>query len=743
MKKSLLLASLHFIFWNVFSVFLVAADLQSVVLGRGVERFEIGPILYQDDFGNLDRWVVQVEEKDGFPEALVEARDGALHCFLPGRGCTVWFREKMKTRLSISYEVICPEATEGMRGVVVKDVNNFWLASDVEDKENGLFDSDRYYGNFSSYDKMHGYYASSGGGKNTTTRMRRYPRKRGGKPVAHIALTERDGQEEFLLTPGKKMKVQLVAFDDFVQYIVDGKLVYEMAAGDDVGMEVYKRGKKKRVVGQYDPTEYPVHKEGFFGFRMVGTHHIYSNFRVHELVALPEREKVVSSIAELQSAAALSDQNVVMKPGHYLVEDVEVGRPLVHFTGSRNHFDLTGVTIEMPIAKLREMGFERTREMSCSYLIRGHEVVLKGGRFVNSYASPLPERIDFGAYNQDSDHHPIRSMTEIVVRGNDVLLQGCEVIVRGSSPYGYGNMFGIGPTAVIPLYKHSGILVRGDRAVLDGCQVKMEAFGHAIFTQRGDDITVKNCRVEGGLRASEDFLNENDDGDLGKKYDHKIQWPKSVRGLRVPKNHMINLCEDGIRAYKGTGKITVENCQVSKTRGGIKLYMAKSAMVRNCEVRDCVVQGYSVPSRGVIENCRGNAAYGPLLYIHSDGHNGQKIEIEVIPAPHGVGDHVLAAIKGRGHQIRFTTKSEEGAQLQRPIVVGYPMRFDYLSVDFPAVPAGMEGLLEKHGVQEFVAENITLNNETSHPIVLGKYAQKNRTQSKSAVKDLGKRNVVE
>ena len=55
----------------------------------------------------------------------------------------------------------------------------------------------------------------------------------------------------------------------------------------------------------------------------------------------------------------------------------------------------------------------------------------------------------------------------------------------------------------------------------------------------------------------------------------------------------------------------------------------------------------------------------------------------------------------------------------------------------------MEGLLEKHGVQEFVAENITLNNETSHPIVLGKYAQKNRTQSKSAVKDLGKRNVVE
>lgn len=743
MKKSLVLTSFQFILWYVFSVLLVAAESRPVVLGRGVERFEVGPILHQDNFDDLDRWAVQVEEKGGFPEALVEARDSALHCFLPGRGCTVWFREKMKTRLSISYEVICPEPTDEMRGIAVKDVNNFWLASDVEDKEGGLFDDDRYSGNFSSYDKMNGYYASSGGGKNTTTRMRRYPRKREGKPVSHIALTERDGQEEFLLTPGKLMKVQLVAFDDLVQYIVDGRLVYEMAAGDDVAVESYKREQKKIGAGQYDLSEYPVHQEGFFGFRMVGTYHIYSNFRVHELVALPKKKKVVSSLAELQKVAALSDQDVVMKPGHYLVEKMETGRPLIHFKGSRNHFDLTGVTIEMPIARLREMGAERPRGKACSYLIKGHKVVLKGGRFVNSYENPLPEKIDFGAYNQNPDHYPKLSMTEIAVMGDDVLLQGCEVVVRGSSPYGYGNMFGLGKEAVFPLHKHSGILLRGDRAVVDGCQVKMEAFGHAIFAQRGDDIVVKNCRVEGSLRTSEDFLNENDEGDLAKKYDHKIQWPKSIRGMKMPKNHMINLCEDGIRAYRGTGKITVENCKVSKTRGGIKLYMAKSATVRNCEVRDCVVQGYSVPSGGVIENCRGNAAYGPLLYIHSDQHNGQKIEIEVMPAPHGVGDHVLAAIKGRDHHIRFTAKSEEGAQFLRPIVVGYPMRFDYLSVDFPEVPTGMESLFERYGAKKFVAEKITLDNETSHPVVLGEYSQKNRTRSKSAVKDLGKGNVVE
>ena len=143
---------------------------------------------------------------------------------------------------------------------------------------------------------------------------------------------------------------------------------------------------------------------------------------------------------------------------------------------------------------------------------------------------------------------------------------------------------------------------------------------------------------------------------------------------------MINLAEDGIRAYKPTGKITVENCKVQRMRAGIKLYLADEATIRNCEVYDCVIQGYSIPNRGVIENCRGNAAYGPLFYIHSDGHRDQNVSIEVQPAPHGIGNHPLAAIKGSGHDIRFTNGDGTGAQINRPIIVGYPMRFDYLGL---------------------------------------------------------------
>lgn len=257
-----------------------------LVLGKGKERFVVGDVLQKDDFENLERWVVQVEEKAGFPEAKVAAKDGVLDCLVPGRGCTIWFREKLKTRLTITYDVVCPEAKEGMKGVMVKDVNNFWLASDSENEDEGLFDSERYTGNFTSYNKMNGYYASSGGARNTTVRMRRYPREKNSQGTKHIALQDRDRQKDFLLTPGKRMKVQLVAFDDLVQYIVDGVLVYEMSFGEEVTVEGARGEGRQLSIEQYGAQDYPFYQEGFFGFRMVGTHHRYSNFRVHELNAL-------------------------------------------------------------------------------------------------------------------------------------------------------------------------------------------------------------------------------------------------------------------------------------------------------------------------------------------------------------------------------------------------------------------------------------------------------------------------
>jgi hypothetical protein len=87
-----------------------------------------------------------------------------------------------------------------------------------------------------------------------------------------------------MITPHKVMSIQLVAFDDVIQYIVDGELVYEIAAGDQIQVETRdKAGKRMMQKAVYDLERFPVYREGYFGFRMVGTHHIYTNFRVHAL----------------------------------------------------------------------------------------------------------------------------------------------------------------------------------------------------------------------------------------------------------------------------------------------------------------------------------------------------------------------------------------------------------------------------------------------------------------------------
>jgi hypothetical protein len=351
----------------------------------------------------------------------------------------------------------------------------------------------------------------------------------------------------------------------------------------------------------------------------------------------------------------------------------------------------------------------------------------------------MTEVIDFGGYNQ---RRKLGGMTDIAVSGDDNRIIGVKMTVRGSFPYGYGNMYGIGRGNVVGLKKHCGIRITGDRAIIDGCDIKMEAFGHVIYVQGGDRTTVRNTVIEGTLRPSNDCYNETDPGDLAKRFNYQLQWPESVRGLPIPRDHMLNCTEDGIRAYKGAGDMIVENCVVKKCRGGIKLYMAKSAKVSNCQVLDCVVQGYSLPSRGVITNSSGNAAYGPLLYIHFDGHSNQTIDLEVLPSPHALGDHPLAAIKGHGHSITFTQASGPTPETLRPIVVGYPMRFDFLCLDYPDVPDGYEEHFAKYSPKTYEASGITINNDTAHSVVLGKLSERNTVASVGRVTDLGADNRV-
>lgn len=250
-----------------------------VVTGYGKGLFEVGELLYSSDFGNRNEWLPQIEETGAQAEPRIDFFNGFLEVLMPGRGASIWNRNKFSGNVAITYKVKAPSTYVDELGVVVRDINTFWYASDP-DIPDEIFNHNKYTGAFGSYHKQQGYYASMGGRDNTTTRFRRYPRIRNGKTVGHISLSERDGLEDYLIRPDKTHTIQLVAYNDMIQYIVDGKVFYEIREGDTVRVS-RADGTQDKVV--YTKERFPPYSQGWFGFRLVNTHHIYSGFRVYRL----------------------------------------------------------------------------------------------------------------------------------------------------------------------------------------------------------------------------------------------------------------------------------------------------------------------------------------------------------------------------------------------------------------------------------------------------------------------------
>lgn len=251
------------------------------ILGYGIGRFKVAETLRSGDLDHPDRWGVQMERKSFMQEGGVTFNDGKLRVTAPGRGCTIWLKEKLPGRIAILYDVVAFGKT-GAIGVTPRDINCFWMASDPE-SAGGIFDEKRYAGRFSDYDKLHCYYASTGGAGNRTTRFRRYPREVNGAHAPHIALQDKDGKKDYLIEPDKAHRMQLVCFDDVVQYIVDGKVVYQIKDGDKVTVETENAGRASLVEDTCAVKTFPPYGEGCFGFRLTTSCHEYSNFRVCRL----------------------------------------------------------------------------------------------------------------------------------------------------------------------------------------------------------------------------------------------------------------------------------------------------------------------------------------------------------------------------------------------------------------------------------------------------------------------------
>ncbi|MFB9057321.1 right-handed parallel beta-helix repeat-containing protein [Mariniflexile ostreae] len=420
------------------------------------------------------------------------------------------------------------------------------------------------------------------------------------------------------------------------------------------------------------------------------------SFKAEDKAVMHTSKIEVSTLAALRDAVQKSNQMIVMAPGSYTLTSLPEGSRKLVCSGSNNLIDLSGVYVKVPVGAIKE-----------SYIvISGNHNTFKGGTFEDAYVNGLKEVTDFSRYNQDRSTlaFGLKGQAVLSVTGNDNIILNTKLTVRGSFPYGYGSIYGIGRDNVFGLDKRCGILINGKRNTVDGCEVQQEAFGHGIYMQQpADETLIKNTLVEGRMRPSADLYEETHPKDLPVRSDYM------TKGKPIPKNVMYPLSEDGIRVYTHGGSVIVENCTVKKMRGGIRVYLASKATVTNSIAVDCGATNFNLPKNGKITGSSGNFTYAPLSDFRlSRSH--QDIELTILPSPNAVGPHNLADVLGDNHHIVLHRSEGPIDQNLRPIVV--------------------KG---KHS---------SIRNETEYPIVLEPSASNNTIVSFGKVTDHGTNNKI-
>ncbi|MDQ8183485.1 thrombospondin type 3 repeat-containing protein [Pelagicoccus sp. SDUM812005] len=431
----------------------------------------------------------------------------------------------------------------------------------------------------------------------------------------------------------------------------------------------------------------------------------------------------VNSLAELYPY--LDDDNVSVKlaPGTYritpsditsgeigFVEPIQDTRALLMFQGNNSVYDFAGVTIEVETGVFNAFG---------NYAV--HELHLLGNYNVVKNLT----LVDVGSVHD----YPRKGALSALMDGIENRLEGVHMTVRGSYPYGYGDAFGKGGSYTIKHFKHSALLVRGQRNHVKDCTIIHRAYGHAIFMQGADSPTIEGCYIEGEVRSTDDMLAETS----GPAYDidFMTDW-----GYRLPPGFMMSLQEEGIRAYDGGRTIingeqlepraasnpTVINCTVKRMRGGVTLpHATGTRTVIGTTTIECE-QGFSIGG-GTIEDCASDAKYGPVLGFPYSRSSGTNADITILPSDDSLnGSGLVAYIGGRNHNI--TLRSSEGA-VNPNLKIGMGMPRD-----------------DVRGLADLTATDIQINNLTGYPLELGPDSAGTTGASVGPVTDNGTDNSV-
>ncbi|WP_430933835.1 SGNH/GDSL hydrolase family protein [Saccharicrinis sp. 156] len=419
----------------------------------------------------------------------------------------------------------------------------------------------------------------------------------------------------------------------------------------------------------------------------------------------------IQSLEELANYAVKSNVLVKMKPGEYTLCSTKISQhstfkqykkgldstdfviaSLIHFSGNNSSYYLSGVTISIDTKFHKKFGNKAKR-------IEFAEVLVSGS---HNYIEGLKAR-DLG------DDVPAHRVQMLRINGDNNIISKADLFVHGSTPYGYGHLLGKGRNALVPLHKHSVLLVEGMNTKLLKCKVVTHAYGHGIFMQGAVNTLLKDCYVEGKMRPTNEMLAET--SGLAFDVDFKSDYPPG----KIMPDEMKALSEDGIRTYpKGglherrTQGVTVINCTVKNMRSGFDLSAnLPPTKVVGSTVIGCQEKGFSIGTNGVIENCKGDAMYGPLITFITKDIKNCKVDLELVDTVSQFQVHRLAEINGSGHQISIRNHKGRIRKVKVPIVFGESFWADVHQYRKPGSPLGTYA----------GANNITLVNKTEMPVI--------------------------
>lgn len=421
----------------------------------------------------------------------------------------------------------------------------------------------------------------------------------------------------------------------------------------------------------------------------------------------------VSSLEEFAHYARLNGNTVVLEPGvyslaNYLNSDSIEAKlrrkdyQYFNFSGSNNVFVMNGVHWELDTELRKKL----------KHPIHTSEIVVSGN---NNTLTGLKINC------QGNTTSPGGAVFEVAGEGNTI--HSFFIHVQGSFPYGYGDLFGKGGPDVIRHQKHSGFLVRGSNTRVVGCTLQMRSFGHGFYIQNNvENIHFEDCLVEGEMRSTDDILKE----ESGPAFDVEFRtWtPNRAGEYVVTPGYMKSLCEDGFRTYGGIKNVSFKNCTSKNTRGGFELRTNRGIKLENCTTIG-TERAYWIGDGAIVKNCRGDANYGPLIFI--EGSNVE-VEMTVMPAESDRKVHALATIQGSNNTVTF--KSYKGETRDKPlsILVGYthPEHGESMS------PYG-----------EGPCVNLELINKTTMPIILGEKVINCRIETAGKIlENHGERNSI-